>query len=89
MDFVELSEEFRKLEKEAGKKASSALLSIMDFKMQDFKSYIDQRFQSIDHRFEAIDHRFEDIDKRFTSMQWMMGIGFSLLGIIMVLLKIF
>jgi glutathione S-transferase len=52
-------------------------LNLMVFKIQDLKSYIDQRFQ-------AVDHRFEGIDKRFTSVQWMMGIGFSMLGIIMV-----
>ncbi|MDE0470872.1 MAG: hypothetical protein OXH57_02935 [Ekhidna sp.] len=56
------------MEEDAGRKASSALLQIIEFKMSDFKSYIDQRF---------------------TSVQWMIGIAFTVLGILMVILKLF
>ncbi len=71
MDF-----EFRKLEKDAGKDASSALLQIMELKMSDFKSYIDQRF-------EQVDQRFEQADKHFTTIQWMIGLSVTFLAILM------
>ena len=69
MDFSKLQEEFRKLEKDAGKDASSALLQIMELKMNDFKSYIDQRF--------------EQVDKHFTTIQWMIGLSVTFLAILM------
>ncbi len=34
-------------------------------------------------RFTAIDVRFEDMNKRFSGMQWLVGGGFVLLGILM------
>jgi hypothetical protein len=43
--------------------------------------------ETMDTRFEAIqkqmDVRFEAVDKRFTSMQWMMGLGFTLMAALM------
>ncbi|MBC6400307.1 MAG: hypothetical protein GDA51_01675 [Ekhidna sp.] len=82
MDFKQLQEEFRKLEEDAGREASSALLQIMELKMSDFKSYIDQKFTSIEERFSSI-------DQRFSSIQWMIGISFTFLSILMVILKFF
>ncbi len=75
MDFKQLQEEFRKLKAEAGEKTADALIAIVELRMSDFKSYIDQRFTSI--------------DQRFTSIQWMIGVPFTMLGILMVLLRIF
>jgi tetrahydromethanopterin S-methyltransferase subunit G len=46
-----------------------------------------ERFEAMDKRFEAIDKRFDDlihyVDKRFSSLQWFMGIGFSLIVALM------
>ena len=86
MDLEQLQEKFRKLEESAGKEASSALLQIIEIKMSDFKSYIEQKFDAIDDKFEQ---RFTAIEQRFTSIQWMIGISFTALGILIVLLKLF
>ena len=67
MNFKQLQDELRNLEQAAGKDSSSALLQIIEFKMTDFKTYIDQRFSSI---------------------QWTIGLGFTLLGILIVLMKL-
>ncbi len=80
MDIKQLNEELRKLEKQAGKESSDALLQILEFRMEDFKSYIDQRFSHIDQR-------FSNIDQRFSILQWMMGIGFTILALLITLLK--
>ena len=51
----------------------------------------DRRFEAVDQRFEAVDRRFEDligymngrfeaVDKRFGTIQWIMGIGFLMIG---------
>ncbi len=73
MDIKQLNEELRKLEQQAGKESSVALLQILEFRMEDFKSYIDQRFSHI--------------DQRFSTLQWMMGIGFTVLALLITLLK--
>lgn len=73
MDIKQLNEELRNSEKQAGKKSSDALLQIIEFRMEDFKSYIDRRFSNI--------------DQRFSILQWMMGIGFTVLALLITLLK--
>ncbi len=56
--------------------------------------YMEKRFEQMEKRFEQIDKRFEQVDKRFEQMQhnmdrrfsrlqWMIGIGFSLITIFM------
>ncbi|ROR03222.1 hypothetical protein [Desulfosoma caldarium] len=48
---------------------------------------IDKRFEAIDKRFEAVDKRFEALDKRFVTLQWSLGLGFSVLAIIIGLVR--
>ena len=36
----------------------------------------------MDKRFEAMDKRFEALQRRLIFMQWIMGIGFGLLGLL-------
>jgi len=47
---------------------------------------MDKRFEALqremDKRFEAVDKRFEALEKRLNFMQWFMGIGFGLLGLL-------
>lgn len=75
MDFKQLQEEFRKLEKEAGEKTSNALVSIMELRATQFEK-------------DLINFK-ESTEKRFSTIQWMIGLGFSILAVLMVLLKIF
>ncbi len=59
---------------------------------------IDARFEAVNQRFEAMqrqmdyrfdamqkqmDERFNAVDRRFVSMQWFMGIGFTVLALLM------
>ena len=50
---------------------------------------VNTRFEAmqkeINARFEAVNARFEAIEKRFSSLQWMIGVGFTLLAIMMTL----
>lgn len=41
---------------------------------------VDRRFEAVDQRFEDVNRRFEDMNKRFTSIQWLIGVGFLMLG---------
>ena len=58
---------------------------------------VDKRFElmekQIDKRFEAVDKRLElmekQMNKRFRALQWMMGLGFTLMSISIVLIKLF
>ncbi len=44
-------------------------------------------FEAVDQRFEVVDQRFETMqrymDKRFNSMQWLIGIGFVAMTVLM------
>ena len=65
MDLEQLQEKFHKLEEGAGKEASSALLQIIELKMSDFKSYIEQKFASVDDKFTSMNEKFEQMDEKF------------------------
>lgn len=71
-----------------------------DKRFEDLIHYMDKRFQAVDKRFESVDKRFEDlihymdkrfdaVDRRFSSIQWMMGIGFTLLAALMAVFNFF
>jgi hypothetical protein len=51
------------------------------------------RFESMEKRFEArfeaIDARFESMEKRFTALQWFMGIGFTIISILIAVFGLF
>jgi flagellar capping protein FliD len=66
----------------------------VDSRFDALESHVESRFEAIDARFEAVDTRFdsmesrfetrfEEIDKRFTHMQWTIGLGFTLLAMLM------
>ena len=59
---------------------------------------VDKRFEQVDKRFEALQHqmdkrfeamqlqmdkRFDQVDKRFTQLQWLIGLGFGGISILM------
>ncbi len=54
---------------------------------------VDKRFEALQRetnaRFEAVDKRFEAMDKRFTQLQWIIGLGFSLMAALMGTLRLF
>ena len=51
------------------------------------------RFESMEKRFEArfeaINARFESMEKRFTALQWFMGIGFTIISILIAVFGLF
>jgi len=50
---------------------------------------MDKRFEAVEKRFEAMDKRFEAMEKRLTFIQWFIGIGFSLLTLIVTLYRVY
>ena len=50
---------------------------------------VEKRFEAMDKRFEAMDKRFEAMEKRLTFIQWFIGIGFSLLTLIVALYRVY
>ena len=54
----------------------------------EFKG-IHQRFEDVNERFEDVNKRFEDMDKRFSQVQWMMGLGFTVLAALMAVFNFF
>lgn len=73
-------------------------------KFEENKEYTDKRYEEIqkqmdirfeymhkymDKRFDDVNNRFTDMNKRFNSMQWMMGIGFTLITTVMIIIRFF
>ncbi|MCK6380024.1 MAG: prominin family protein [Leptospiraceae bacterium] len=54
----------------------------VDERFASSEKIMNERFISFEKRFEAIDKRFEAVDKRFETMQWLLGLGFTFLTII-------
>ncbi|WGK69043.1 hypothetical protein P0082_11255 [Candidatus Haliotispira prima] len=59
--------------------------------MKLFMQQMDKRFESMQHnmdkRFEQVDKRFEsmqrNMDRRFRTVQWFLGLGFTVLAVLM------
>ncbi len=55
--------------------------------MQQGFAVMDKRFEDlihqIDKRFEQVDGRFAQIDRRFSTVQWTIGIGFTVITVLM------
>ncbi|MCS7278502.1 MAG: hypothetical protein NZ530_00385 [Thermodesulfobacteriaceae bacterium] len=49
---------------------------------------INARFEAMNARFEAMNMRFEAMERRFNFLQWLIVGGFSLLGILLTLIKL-
>ncbi len=96
--FEDINRRFEAMEKTTDKRFEA-----MEKAMNKRFEAVDKRFEAVDKRFEAVDKRFEDMNKRFEDMnkrfedvnnrfkttQWMIGIGFTLMGIFMAMLKLF
>ncbi len=65
----------------------------MDKRFEEMHHYMDKRFESTEKRFENMDKRFTDMqgymDKRFSMLQWLIGLGFSLLAILIGIMRVF
>ncbi|MGC8871707.1 MAG: hypothetical protein ACP5QC_02360 [Caldimicrobium sp.] len=61
----------------------------MEKRFEALQREMDKRFEAMDMRFEAMDKRFEAMEKRFNFMQKLIAGGFTLLTILITLLKLF
>ncbi len=57
------------------------------------RNLTEARFEAVDKRFDDLIHqmdkRFEAVDKRFSSVQWVMGLGFTLMACLMAVFNFF
>ena len=72
----------------------------MEIRFDAMQIQMDRRFEAVDKRFEAVDRRFEDlihhmdkrfeaVDRRFSSIQWFLGLGFTILALIMAFFRFY
>ena len=66
-------------ELKAQRELMEARFNAVDVRFED----MNKRFDDVNRRFEDMNERFVDMNKRFSGMQWMVGGGFALLGILM------
>ena len=53
---------------------------MMEKRFESIQHNLDKRFEQADKRFESMQH---NVDKRFSSLQWFIGLGFTLLVVLM------
>ena len=74
-------------------KRFEAVQKSIDQRFESMQREMNRRFESMqqamNERFESMDKRFEDLNNRFNSMQWLIGVGFSLLAILLAVFRIF
>jgi chaperonin cofactor prefoldin len=89
----EMNARFEALEREM-----NARFETMDKRFEALQREMNARFEAVDKRFEAlqremnarfeaVDKRFEAMDKRFATLQWTMGVGFSVVVALIGFLK--
>lgn len=62
--------------------AVDARFEAMDKRFEELIHHMDKRFESTDRRFEAMDKRFDDMHESFKRTQWLMGLGFVLVTVV-------
>jgi len=70
----------------ATKEDIKMLIQMMDKRFEGLQREMDTRFEALQREMNA---RFEAMDKRFSMLTWFMGVGFSLLALLIALLKLF
>ena len=74
------------------------LIEMMNKRFEEQREYTDKRFEELlhysDKRFEDINKRFEDVNKRFEDMNrslnlltWMVGIGFTVITVLIAVFR--
>ena len=79
------------VELRAQREVMETRFAAMDKRFEDQSSAFEKRFAAIDKRFEdqwaALDKRFDDqkdtMDQRFTTLTWGLGLGVTLLSVLM------
>jgi hypothetical protein len=70
-----------------------ALRQTMEVRFESMEKRFEARFEAIDARFESMEirfeARFESMEKRFTALQWFMGIGFTIISILIAVFGLF
>ena len=61
----------------------------VDQRFEDVFKQMDTRFDGVNQQFKSIDQRFEDMNKRFSAIQWVMGIGFVMIGTLVTVFGVF
>ncbi len=75
---IQLLERMVRLEEHGSRMEHRSIRMEEELKAQ--RELMEVRFDAVDRRFEAVDHRFEAVDKRFALLQWVMGVGFVMVG---------
>jgi DNA anti-recombination protein RmuC len=93
--FETMNNRFEALQKEMNARFETmnnrfeALQKEMNARFEALQKEMNARFEAVDKRFEAMDKRFEAMEKRLTFIQWFIGIGFSLLTLIVALYRVY
>ncbi len=79
---VQLPPEFYRSQREIAERVArlEERFEQMDKRFDELIHYVDKRFEQMDKRFDDLIHY---VDKRFVTMQWTIGIGFTVVTVLM------
>ncbi len=81
---VRVEEELRAL-----REIEAARFEAIEKHFEALQREMNARFEAMDKRFEAVEKRFETIEKRLAFMQWFIGVGFTLILLLITLSNFF
>lgn len=54
-----------------------------EFTRQEMNRRFEEKQQSMDRQFESVEKRLDSFEKRFSVLQWTIGLGFTILAVLM------
>ncbi|ORC34837.1 hypothetical protein B4O97_10895 [Marispirochaeta aestuarii] len=82
-------EEELKAQRELMQVRFESLQELMETRFEAMNRRFESLQELMETRFEAVDRRFEVVDKHFNSLQWTMGLGFTLIAALMGIFNFF
>jgi DNA anti-recombination protein RmuC len=59
----------------------------MNRRLEEIIHYSDKRFEDMNKRFDDMNKRFEDMNKKFNLLTWLIGVGFTVLTVLITIFR--
>ncbi len=62
------------------------LIELFNRRFEDLIHHTDKRFEAMNQRFEDMNRRFEDLHRQIRIIQWLIGVGWTILATLLSIL---
>jgi hypothetical protein len=59
----------------------------MNRRFEELIHYSDKRFEDMNKRFDDMNKRFEDMNKKFNLLTWLIGVGFTVVTVLITVFR--